>query len=141
MIAEPLGRLLAQAWPRWQTDVDLIAAVPLHPERQRKRGYNQAELLAVQFSEYVNIPISRDVLFRTRYTRPQVGLQGRRRRDNVRGAFQAVRPLVEGKRILLIDDVLTTGATVRESAETLYRAGATRVTAFCLARASLTTDS
>lgn len=133
-VGKQLGDLMADRWSMWKTNADMITAIPLHPQRQRERGYNQAERIAERFAERINIPIRCDILFRVRHTRPQVGLQGKSRRDNVRGAFQAVEPLVRDKHILLVDDVLTTGATVKESAETLYRAGAQTVTAFCLAR-------
>ncbi len=133
-LGKPLGDLLAQAWQTWRTKAEVVIAVPLHPDRQRERGYNQAELIAQRFAEKTNIPFSRELLFRVRHTPPQVGLDGKKRRHNVRGAFQAVESLVREKHILLIDDVLTTGATVKESAETLYRAGAQSVTAFCVAR-------
>ncbi len=133
-VGKSLGEIMARAWPTWRTRADIITPVPLHPERQRERGYNQSELIAEQFAQQTDIPMRHDILFRVRHTRPQVGLQGKSRRDNVRGAFQAVEPVVRGKHILLIDDVLTTGATLTESAETLYRAGAQSVTAFCLAR-------
>lgn len=125
---------MAEAWSNWRTEAEIVTPVPLHPERQRERGYNQSELIAERFAEKTGIPLRRDILFRVRHTRPQVGLQGKSRRDNVRGAFQAVEPLVCDRHILLVDDVLTTGATITESAETLYRAGAQSVTAFCLAR-------
>jgi ComF family protein len=134
-IGNPLGDLLAHAWPTWRTRAEIVTPVPLHPERQRERGYNQSELIAKRFAKQVDLPMRCDILFRVRHTRPQVGLQGKGRRDNVRGAFMAVEPLVRKKHILLVDDVLTTGATITESAETLYRAGAQSVTAFCLARA------
>ena len=113
-------------------EADLIAPVPLHPSRLRQRGFNQALLLAQAFPE---VPLERELLVRQRHTPPQAGLNPRERRDNVKGAFAVPRPdLVKGKRILLIDDVFTTGATVRECARVLRRAGAREVDVLTVAR-------
>jgi ComF family protein len=111
---------------------DLVAPVPLHPSRLRQRGFNQALLLAQAFPE---VPLERELLARQRHTPPQAGLNPKERRDNVKGAFAVPRPeLVKGKSILLIDDVFTTGATVRECAKVLRRAGAREVNVLTVAR-------
>jgi ComF family protein len=112
--------------------IDLVAPVPLHSSRLKQRGFNQALLLAQAFPE---IPLERELLARKRHTPPQAGLNPRERRDNVKGAFAVPRPdLVKGKRILLIDDVFTTGATVKECAQVLRRAGALEVDIITVAR-------
>ena len=111
---------------------DLMAPVPLHPSRLRMRGFNQALLLAQAFPE---VPLERELLARQRHTPPQAGLNPKERRDNVKGAFAVLRPeLVKGRNILLIDDVFTTGATVKECAKVLRRAGAREVNVLTVAR-------
>jgi len=115
---------------------DCLVPVPLHPRRQRKRGYNQSELLARALSRQVEIP-TRTLLERTRATRPQVGLNLKARGENVRGAFSLDSRFagdVRGLKILLVDDVFTTGSTLRECAAVLKRAGAGSVCALTLAR-------
>jgi ComF family protein len=118
------------------TDLDLVMPVPLHAGRLKERGFNQALLLAHQMCEAHHIPLSCDNLYRTRPTRPQVELSGAERIRNVAGAFALRRPEeVANRRLVLVDDVFTTGATMNECSEVLKRAGAAQVTAFTLARA------
>jgi ComF family protein len=111
---------------------DLLVPVPLHPKRLKDRGFNQALLLAGAFPETV---LSREALVRLVNTRPQVGLNPKQRRANVSKAFTVLQPhAVKGKNILLLDDLFTTGATVRECARALKRAGARRVEVLTVAR-------
>jgi ComF family protein len=111
---------------------DLVAPVPLHPKRLKNRGFNQSLSLAQAFPE---APLAREALVRTRHTPPQVGLKGKERRDNVKGAFAVPDPaLVKGKNVLLVDDLYTTGSTVKECARVLLRAGARRVEVLTVAR-------
>ena len=111
---------------------DLLAPVPLHPRRIRNRGFNQALLLAQGFP---GVPVAREALIRTRPTRPQVGLNPKERKDNVKGAFTVPDPgLVKGKNVLLIDDLFTTGSTVKECARVLRKAGARQVEVLTVAR-------
>jgi ComF family protein len=113
-------------------DADLLAPVPLHVSRLRQRGLNQALLLAQAFAD---APLERELLVRARSTPPQAGLNPKERRANVKGAFKVPRPdLVRDRAILLIDDVFTTGATVRECARVLRRAGARQVDVLTVAR-------
>lgn len=133
-----LGPLLARTcldtWSR--ADVDLIVAVPLHPTRRRERGYNQAELLARSLAREAALPFCGSALRRIRATVPQVGLSDPERSKNVHGAFCSEKPdLVKGKRILLVDDVMTTGSTLQSAAEALSEAGALRVFVLTAARA------
>jgi ComF family protein len=132
-LGRPLAALMIAAWPRWQSPPDLILPIPLHDRRRRQRGYNQSELLARPLGQALGIPVETASLRRTRPTIPQVGLGPDERRENVRGAF-AAGPGVAGRRVLLIDDVLTTGATMSAAAEALLAAGAAGVAAYCLAR-------
>jgi ComF family protein len=113
-------------------EADLIVPVPLHPRRLKQRGFNQAWLLAQAFPE---LNLARDLLIRVRHTIPQVQLNPKERRDNVTGAFAVAEPArVKGKNVLLVDDLFTTGATARECARVLSRAGAARVEVLTVAR-------
>ncbi len=134
-LAGPLTDILLAWWRAFAFPVDLVIPVPLHPLRERERGYNQALLLSRRFSAGAGLPHSAHALQRHRPTRPQVGLNAHQRRENVAGAFSCVAPdLVAGKRILLIDDVTTTGATLCAAADALRQAGAHAVTALTIAR-------
>jgi ComF family protein len=111
---------------------DLLVPVPLHPKRLKQRGFNQAWLLAQAFPELQAAP---DLLIRVRHTVPQVQLNPKERRDNVTGAFSVAEPArVQGQNVLLVDDLFTTGATARECARVLSRAGAARVEVLTVAR-------
>ncbi len=113
-------------------DADLIVPVPLHPKRLKQRGFNQALFLAKAFPQ---VPLGREAVVRVRHTVPQVELKPKERRDNVKGAFAVPDPaLVKGKNVLLLDDVYTTGSTVRECAKVLRRAGARQVEVLTVAR-------
>jgi ComF family protein len=115
---------------------DLIAPVPLHRKKLSARGFNQAVLLGEILSQRLKIPLDRRNLRRTRWTEPQVNLAAHDRRANVKGAFAIQDPdLVAGRRILLVDDVLTTGSTAEECGRVLKAAGAADVTVITVARA------
>ena len=132
-LAGPLSDLMAAALPRDQR-FDAVVPVPLHWWRQWQRGFNQSELLARPLARRCGIPVLR-ALRRGRATRVQAGLAGSRRRQNVTGAFHVRRPeRVRGLRILLIDDVMTTGATASACAAELKRAGAKCVALLTAAR-------
>jgi ComF family protein len=133
-LSKPLAQLMADAWSTWQMSIDLVLPIPLHAERERKRGYNQSTLLARDFCKMVNLPYAEDGLKRTRFTTPQVGLTAVARLKNVQNAFVANAGVV-GKHILLIDDVCTTGATMAAAANALCDAGAQTVSGYCVARA------
>ncbi|VUZ84950.1 DNA utilization protein GntX [Candidatus Methylomirabilis lanthanidiphila] len=128
LMVETAGRLLD---PR---EFDLLIPVPLHRRRERARGFNQATLLAREVGRGFGLDVDGRVLKRVRATEAQSG--GRREReDNVKGAFAVTRPdRVKDKKLLLIDDVFTTGATAGECARTLLTAGAAEVGVYTLAR-------
>lgn len=132
-LAQPLGDLLSDYFMRHPFPADVLIPVPLHAERERARGYNQSQLLAQVLSQHSHLPIWNDALTRSRHTRPQVELDAQHRRENVRDAFQATRR-VEGARILLIDDVCTTGATMDACGIALQARGAKSIWGLALAR-------
>lgn len=115
---------------------DFILPIPLHPSRLRERGFNQALLVArACFPEHQD-RINPFLLRRDRATPPQTSLGGTRRRKNLIGAFSAIQPdMLKNRKLLLVDDVFTTGSTVQECARILRRAGAARIEIFTLARA------
>jgi competence protein ComFC len=131
MLAAGLGRTLR----RFNWMVDGIIPVPLSRARLRERGYNQAALLAQPLALAEEIPYLPKAVERVRDTASQVGLKIDERRRNVAGAFQARRSEIDGKTILLVDDVATTGATLDACAEALLRGGAGLVYGLTLARA------
>lgn len=125
----------ARKMPGVQEGLDVVLPVPLHRGRLRQREFNQSLLLAHKLSRGLHVPLLIDVLERSRWTRPQVELDGEERRKNVRKAFVVKRPeRIEGLRVLLVDDVYTTGATVNECAKVLKKAGAKAVHVLTLAR-------
>jgi ComF family protein len=134
VFARPLGALLSARCPL-AASYDVIMPVPLHVERLRWRGFNQALLLARPLARRVRVRIDPFALPRTRATPPQVGLDERSRRRNMARAFAVTDArAVRGRSILLVDDVMTTGATLNECARTLQKAGARVVDALVLAR-------
>lgn len=104
---------------------DCMIPVPLHPARKRERGFNQSEILASEISEVTDLPMLKKVLKRIKNTKDQTKLSPQERMENVRGAFSLKNPeQIEGKRVILVDDVMTTGATLGECASVLLEAGA-----------------
>jgi ComF family protein len=137
-LRRPLGLLTAGTLTPFITAVspEILIPVPLHRKRLRWRGYNQAVLLGELLGKVWGIPMQRDNLRRIRWTEPQIELSAAERSANVRGAF-AVSEIksLTGKRVLLVDDVLTTGSTVNECAHTLRKAGVASVHIVTVARA------
>jgi ComF family protein len=131
-----LGTLLGEsiAARHRPPDVDLLLPVPLHPNRLVQRGFNQSLEIARWTARYLGLALATRCLRRRRDTRPQVGLSVTRRKANLRGAFGVAHGL-SGRRVAVIDDVLTTGSTVGEIARTLRRAGVAAVEVWCVARA------
>jgi len=118
-------------WPSF----DLIIPVPLHMRRLRKRGFNQSLILARALGKKHHLPVDFSLLKRQKMTQTQTGLDRKEREQNIRGAFAVAHPeKIAGQNIILVDDVLTTGATVNECARVLQKAGAARVAVITLAR-------
>jgi competence protein ComFC len=134
----PLAQLMLTHLP---PDLDLsgyhgVIPVPLHPKRQRERGYNQAAILAKELSRHLHLPLLRNHLRRVRPTEHQTAQTGRRaRQQNVKDAFQVRHPdTLQNQDVILVDDIMTTGATANECAKTLKRAGARSVLVLSLSR-------
>lgn len=132
-LAEPLGQMLNEYLTAHPLPVDLLIPVPLHQERELARGYNQSHLLARVLSQAHTLPLENDVLTRVRATRPQVELDAVTRRENVHDAFTAT-DRIAGARVLLIDDVCTTGATMEACGAALKAHGAKSVWGLAIAR-------
>lgn len=132
-LAGPLSRLLIRGLPLEQR-FDAVVAMPMHWRKTWERGFNQAELLARPVARRYGVKLAKN-LRRTRYTKPQAGLKEASRRENLKGSFRVRKAeQIAGKRVLLIDDVFTTGATLRAAAAELKAAGAVHVSALTLAR-------
>jgi ComF family protein len=139
-LAGPLGHLLRHAARSARTRADIVVPVPLHPVRLAERGYNQAALLAASVAEELQAPLAARVLMRTRATEQQARLERAHRLANVAGAFHVRAPdRVRGRRVVLVDDVATTGATLKACSDALVAAGASSVTALVVAQAELPT--
>jgi len=123
-------------------DYDLLVPVPMTKAHMRERGHNQALDLAVAFSEMFGLEdkLDRAALVRTKWERSQLGLSGPMRRANVRAAFEADKDEVCGKSVLVIDDIITTGATAKACAQALKRAGADRIAVISFARHTRSLD-
>ncbi|GCE27931.1 hypothetical protein KDA_34150 [Dictyobacter alpinus] len=137
-----MGNLLAQAYQHYQLHADLIIPVPLHKTRLEQRGYNQAELLAQTCADTLQIPLQTDLLYREKTTSTQVNLTAPKRRENLQDAFYympgSTTKTVFKRKILIIDDVSTTGATLEACAAPLFAAGAQSVWGLVLARPTVT---
>ena len=135
-LAEPLGEAVAERWAAAGGGGDLLVPVPVHESRRRERGYDQAELIALVAARRLRVPMV-SAVERTRATIAQYRLDRRHRAANVATAF-AIRPglasRVVGRHVVLVDDVLTTGATVAATAAILLGAGAASVSAVTVAR-------
>jgi ComF family protein len=132
-----LGRMMAQAGRELIAEADIIVPVPLHRFRLWTRRFNQAAALAAAIAGQSRLPCAPQALARIKRTKQQVGLTRAQRADNLQGAFKvlpAMRPQVEGRHILLVDDVLTTGSTANAASRALLRGGASAVDILTFAR-------
>ncbi len=136
-LAWDLAQHMALAYKRQDWTVDLVVPVPLADDRLAERGFNQAELLARPLSWLLRVPLHSWELQRNRATPKQVGRTFEARYQNIQGAFSAEETLVKGNRMLLVDDVMTTGATLNAAAAALKAAGADTVYAITVGRATL----
>lgn len=137
-LSSPLARWMAgvvrRAFDRGA--LDLIASVPIHPRKSRERGFDQARLLAGRLSRLIGVPLARKVLIRRNYSPSQTRLSRAERRKNIASVFAVKdRDYFKGKRVLLVDDVYTTGATANECSRVLVKAGAAAVDVLTAARA------
>jgi ComF family protein len=131
------GHLMANSFGAelGELNLDGIIPIPLHSKRLRQRGFNQASLMAKPIADRLGIPVRHGILERSRWTQPQVGLTRNQREGNVRRAFRVRDPDgVAGRRWLLLDDVYTTGSTLRETALVLKKNGASEVHVIVFAR-------
>ena len=144
--AHGLGRMVAEAIEQFVGDAPgamLVVPIPLHRTKYAQRGFNQARSLAVEAIKFLHkshpewkLTLAASTLMRLRSTESQAGLTPRQRRQNLRGAFSVSDPArIAGQHVLLVDDIMTTGATARAAAQTLVRAGAASVWVATLARA------
>lgn len=130
------GRWLTTAGGELIADADIIVPVPLHRWRLLARRFNQSAMLAKELARVTGLPFAATTLIRSRRTKRQVGLSISQRKSNVQGAFSvrsAKRRVIDGARVLLIDDVITTGATVEACTHALLKSGATHVDVLALA--------
>ncbi|MCK6425206.1 MAG: ComF family protein [Burkholderiaceae bacterium] len=141
-LADALAESVQDAWRAgWLEPPDLLLPVPLSPQRLRERGYNQAWELTRRLARRLHLPAHPQALQRLRERTPQAGLGRAQRLHNLAAAFvvaPAARPVLAGCRVALVDDVMTTGATLSEAAATLQRAGVAQVQAWVLARTPAT---
>ncbi len=134
-LAPPMASLLAEVALDFEIEADIVVPVPLSGLRHRTRGYNQASELAKHLGRELDLPMRPRALERSRHTSPQARTaDAMERRRNVQGAFRSEDPAVEGNRMLLVDDVTTTGATLAACADALQRAGADSVWCITFAR-------
>ncbi|MFO0591291.1 MAG: ComF family protein [Polyangiaceae bacterium] len=134
-LARPLGAWLSERARTANLTADLVIPVPLHPRKLRARGYNQSALLSAHVARSLGARFRPRALVRTRDTAPQASLDREARGDNIAGAFHARQiEAIRGKRVVLVDDVATTGATLRACVQALLDAGVASVTALVLAR-------
>ncbi len=135
-LTSSLGSLWVHALAPYRDQIDMVVPVPLYPKRLRLRGFNQSALLAAYVANHLKVPLSTNSVWRVRDTLPQVDLDASKRITNVQGAFKA-KLSSSGQRVLVIDDVKTTGATMAEAARALCNVGAERVYCLALAQSEL----
>ena len=137
-LAPILSGLLTEYWKSLDWETDLIVPVPLSRKSQAQRGFNQSELIARHFGKAVGVPCKPGALMKQRETKQQVGLNAEERRINLSGSFAAEKSFIKDKRILLLDDVMTTGSTFSECSAVLLDTGAKSVR--CLSVATTSVD-
>jgi ComF family protein len=133
LLGDSLAKLMARRFVGQNMEIDLLLPTPLHPERLAQRGYNQAAVLAEHLAETFQLKLDAELLIRTVNTEAQSGKNRSQRLENLSGAFEVTRRL-NGERIALVDDVLTTGVTADRMANALLKAGASSVEVWVLAR-------
>jgi ComF family protein len=134
-LGEALASQMADFLRSLQWDIDVMIPIPLGKKRLKERGYNQVALVAQPLAYHAGLDYAPQALWKSRETRSQVGLNVSQRRENVQNAYQADPSMVNGKTVLLVDDVATTGSTISSSTEALHAAGVRDVYAITVARA------
>lgn len=137
VLASLLSEWTGQAGEKWITDADLICAVPLHWRRMAQRGYNQSAIMAQRIAEKYSRPYRPQLIKRLRYTPPQASLSRNERQKNVQGLFRIdprFSEQINGARVVLVDDVITTGATIEACCKALKKAGVAHITVLAFAR-------
>lgn len=136
-LAFPMAQAVAKSYA--EQEFDVISYVPLHKEKQKERGYNQSQLLAKELGKILNIPV-KELLVKTRKNKPQHTLKLKERAKNVQGVYKVVdASCVKDKKILLVDDIITTGYTLGECAKMLQKAEATSIHCVTFAVATVKT--
>jgi ComF family protein len=139
-LSKPLASLIIEHFQLIEKPITdfsnyILIPIPLKEKRQRWRGFNQAEEIAIELSKFLKIPLINDVLIKIKETLPQVELSERERKENISGAFSLKNnEKIIGRKILLVDDVYTTGSTMEEAARVLKKAGAKEVIGIVIAR-------
>lgn len=128
--AREMAEAFAVQIARWKPEA--LIPIPLHPSKKRKRGYNQAELLAKALGERWSLPVKSKILIRRENTQPQKELNERQRRENMKSAFKICEDGVKFKTVLLIDDIYTTGSTMDAAAAVLKEKGVKKVYFLCI---------
>ena len=137
-LSRPLAQLMKSFLDREGLQIDVIIPVPLYYKKERRRGFNQSSLLAKYLSDYTGVGLVSSSLYRVRNTVVMHNLSKSERVKNVKAAFKLKNPCkIIGKRVLLVDDILTTGATIEECGRVLYEGGASEVMALTLSRGTL----
>ena len=123
--ASTYARELVKQYGDWirKKQIEAIIPVPLPRKRRKERGYNQAELIAKEMGMYLNLPVYKKILIRSIYTRAQKELNNKERKNNLKKAFKIVKNDVQLRKVLLVDDIYTTGSTIDAAAQTLREAG------------------
>ncbi len=125
-----LIRVYGDVMQSWGADA--IIPIPIHKSRRKVRGYNQAELLAEPISEFLKVPMEAKLIVRTRKTKPQNKLNDKERQKNIEGAFKIAENVVQLKKVILVDDIYTTGSTINACARLLREAGVKQVYFACV---------
>lgn len=123
------AELAMEQWGEWlfRCEIDAIVPVPMFRKKKRMRGYNQAEVFGRELAKYLRVPMDRNVVIRKKDTRPMKELNDIERENNLRNAFQIARNIVKYKKILLVDDIYTTGSTADEVSRVLLEAGVEKI--------------
>lgn len=123
------AKAAAERYGKWikNRGIEVIIPIPMYGKKKRARGYNQAEVFAVKLGRELGVPVDTGLLYRVKNTVPQKELNDRQRKDNLKGAFKLKVNIVEYKKILLVDDIYTTGSTIDAAAECLIEKGAEKI--------------